>query len=447
MDVTNSIEGGNCMMITVDAGRVDATAKTDATKALQEYIDQASAEKAKLFVPKGRYLVTCLFLRSGMEVEFEEGAELVGNNDETLFPIVPTRVAGVEMPWYPGRLNICGCHDVKVKGGVIDGQGPYWWNKYWGSDQNGGLRAVYDAKGLRWAADYDCMRPRNLVVMNSKGVVVDGLTSRNSGFWNIHVCYSSDVRLDGCRVQSGDAHSPSTDGIDIDSSHDVVVENCVVECNDDSICIKSGRDADGWKVARPCHDVVVRNCLLKKGFGVTIGSEVSGGVYGIRLENLVFEGTDCGFRIKSSRARRGWIRDIEVSNLQMTDVKYVFNFDLDWNPAYSYCALPEGYEGEVKESWRKLLERVPDDVPNTKISSIRVNGLVSGMSEGYSGPSRAFTMKGFADQPMEDIVIRDASITCREMGVFSYTSGLSFENTTISVMGERDAGNDVYDNR
>lgn len=427
---------------------IDGSGKVLVTKALQALIDEAAEVQGIVVLEKGVYLTAPLFLKSHMELHFEDGATLLGTTDETQIPVIPTRAAGIEMDWYPGILNCNYQEDVAISGnGIIDGQGEYWWEKYWGTDCTGGYRKVYDAKGLRWAADYDCMRVRNVVVFESRNVTLKDFASERSGFWNIHIVYSSDVHVDGVKIRNCGSRSPSTDGIDIDSCERVLVENCITECNDDSICIKSGRDFDGHRVKRPCHDIVVQNCEMRSGFGVTLGSEVSGGVYNITLRNLKYHGTDCGFRIKSSIARKGYIKDILVENLEMVNVKYAFHFDLNWFPEYSICTMPENYEGEIPAHWEKLLQVLPADIPNTQVSNLTIRNVRSTMEEGYDGISRAFHMQGFADIPIRGISMEDVNIICSEFGVINYVEGISMKNVNISVCGERNAENDVYDNR
>lgn len=240
---------------------IDNTGERLVTEALQALIDETSQAGGILVLEKGTYLTAPLFLKNGMEFHFEEGAVLKGTTDETKIPVIPTRAAGIGMDWYPGVLNCNGQKDVIISGnGTIDGQGEYWWRKYWGDDGKSGMRGEYDKKGLRWACDYDCMRVRNVVIMESSRITLKDITSMRSGLWNIHICYSDNIHVDGIKIASCGGESPSTDGIDIDSCHDVLVENCVTDCNDDSICIKSGRDADGIRVNRPCHDITVQNC-------------------------------------------------------------------------------------------------------------------------------------------------------------------------------------------
>ena len=103
------------------------------------------------------------------------------------------------------------------------------------------------------------------------------------------------------------------------SCRHVLVENCRTDCNDDSICVKSGRDADGLRVNRVCEDVVIQNCLIFRGCGVTLGSETSGGIRNVTVRDMKYKNTDCGFRIKSAKTRGGVMEDILVENLEMVN--------------------------------------------------------------------------------------------------------------------------------
>ncbi|MFV0393183.1 MAG: glycoside hydrolase family 28 protein [Coprobacillaceae bacterium] len=420
---------------------------SDVTREIQALINDLKVG-GSLVISKGTYLVSSLFLKSDMNLIFEPNATLLATTDESKYPILPTRVAGVEMDWYVGILNLDKCNNVTVSGlGIINGSGEYWWNKYWGTDYKSGMRKDYDSNGLRWAADYDCMRVRNLVVSESENITISEISSMKSGFWNVHILYSDNVRINNIKILENGDESPSTDGIDIDSSSNVIVENCTTSCHDDSICIKSGRDGDGYFVGKPCHDIIIRNCEIRDGMGMTIGSEVSGGVYNVKFENIKFIGTDCGFRMKSSNVRKGYIKDITVENIEMTNVRYPFNFNLNWNPQYSLCQLPNEYQGRVPQHWKKLLMRVPSEVENTKVENITIRNVSSNITADYHGTSRAFQIEGFEDQPIRNVIFKEVSIEAKEFGQISYVKDISFQNTDISITSKNDNKNDQFDNR
>lgn len=186
----------------------------------------------------GLYLSGSLFVKSGVTLSIERGATLRGVQDLAAYPMVRTRVAGVEMDWPAGLLNVYQQQNTKITGeGLVDGDGKVFWDSYWA------LRRDYDPRDLRWAADYDCRRPRLIHVYDAQQVEVSGLNLARSGFWTVHVCYSRDVKVADLIIRNNiGGRGPSTDGIDIDSSERVLVERCDLSVNDDAICIKAGRD-------------------------------------------------------------------------------------------------------------------------------------------------------------------------------------------------------------
>ena len=130
----------------------------DITKEFQDLIDKLNVNET-LKVVKGKYLIKNLYLHSNMNIMFEDGVELISNYKSS-FDYIYTRVAGINMNWYAGLINIIDSKNVSIKGhAVINGMGEYFYNLYWGPDQLGGIRKEYDAKGIRFLADYDLPRP------------------------------------------------------------------------------------------------------------------------------------------------------------------------------------------------------------------------------------------------------------------------------------------------
>jgi hypothetical protein len=311
--------------------------KTLATAAIQQAIDTCSAAGGGVvdFEP-GTYLTGALFVKSGVDLRIDAGVTLLGVQDETAYPKLATRVAGIEMEWPAALINVNDQQNVKISGaGAIDGNGELWWNKYWIM-----RRQDYEPRGLRWAVDYDCERVRLLVVWKSSDVTVAGLRLRRAGFWTVQVCYSDRVTVDGINIR--DNGGPSTDGVDVDSSSHVLVQNCDIDNNDDCICLKSGRDADGMRVNRPAEYVVIRHNTTRHGGGiVSFGSETSGGIRHVVAYDNTGIGTSEGLRFKSARTRGGTIEDVLVRDIKMENVPSAFSFTLNWNPGYSYVTLPK----------------------------------------------------------------------------------------------------------
>lgn len=407
-----------------------ADGRTLDTAALQAAIDAAADAGGTALVPPGTYLTGSLFLGSDMELHLEEGAVLLGSTRREDYATRRSRVAGVEMDWPAGVVNAFGQRNVRITGdGAIDGNGPVWWDRYWGPDRKGGMRADYERRGLRWAVDYDCERPRNVIVHECENVELAGFASRRSGFWNVHICYSTDVHVDGLTITDG--QGPSTDGIDIDSSRNVVVERCVVDCNDDSVCLKAGRDADGLRVNRPCEHVEVRDCRFLRGAGVTLGSETSGGIRDVFLHDITFSGTACGFRIKSFTTRGGKLEGISASGLYMDGVRTPFEWDLAWHPAYSACTLPESWDGPIPERWKVLTAPVPADLALPSVRDISVSGIQA------TGCGQAFMIRGLKESPISDVRFDNVRV---EAGAFGSIDGIDrFDVTNLNFTLNHDA--------
>ena len=195
--------------------------KTVDTAAIQAAIDAAAKSKGTVVLAPGTYLTGALFLKSGIEFRVDAGVEIRGSQDIATYPIMPTRIAGIEMEWPAALINIYQQSGVKLTGkGTIDGDGSVFWDKYWKM-----RREEYEPKGLRWAVDYDCRRPRLIQVFQSTGVKLEGLTLKRAGFWTVHICYSRDVTADGLVIRNNiGGRGPSTDGVDVDSSSDVLVK-------------------------------------------------------------------------------------------------------------------------------------------------------------------------------------------------------------------------------
>src|SRR5438552_15275277 len=178
-----------------------------------------------------------------------------------------------------------------------------------------------------------------MVIWKSADVTVENLSLKRAGFWTMQVVYSDYVTVNGIKIT--DNKGPSTDGVDIDSSSYVLVQNCDIDNNDDDICLKAGRDSDGLRVNRPTEYIVVRNNITRRGGGLlSFGSETSGGIRKVVAYHNHGIGTSEGIRFKSARTRGGFVEDVLIRDLRMENVPLPFTFTLNWNPSYSYATIP-----------------------------------------------------------------------------------------------------------
>ena len=335
----------------------DPTGKQMSGAAIQAAIDNCAAHGGgKVVLQPGQYLTGALFIKNGVELHIGEGVTLIASEDMGDYPESRTRIAGIEMVWPVAVLNILGQKNAAITGaGKVDCRGEFCWNKYWE------MRRQYEQDSLRWIVDYDCKRIRGILISESEDITLQGITIERTGFWAVQVLYSSHCTIDGISIRNNlTGQGPSTDGIDIDSSTRILVENCDIDCNDDNICLKAGRDADGLRVNRPTEYVVIRHCTSHKGAGlVTCGSETSGGIRHILCYNLKAKGTKNVLRLKSAMNRGGVVEHIYLSGVEADSVGTVISANLNWNPSYSYSRLPAKYAGqEIPEHWTVMLTPV-----------------------------------------------------------------------------------------
>jgi len=408
-----------------DYGAV-ADGRTSGTAAIQKAIDACAGKGGGIvsFLP-GKYLSGSLFLKEGVHFQIPEGVVLLGSTQLSDYLDIPTRVAGVEMMWPAALINVLGTKNVSVGGkGIVHGQGKVFWDAYWA------LRKEYEPRGLRWIVDYDSKRPRTLLVAESTDITVSDLTFQQSGFWTIHILYSQYCTVDNVVIQNNiDGHGPSTDGIDIDSSSKILVQNSDIDCNDDNICLKAGRDADGLRVNRPTEYVVIRNCISRAGAGLlTCGSETSGGIRYVLAEGLRAKGTSVGVRLKSAMNRGGITEHIYIRDVDMENVRIVLEATMNWNPAYSYSKLPGEFNGHpLPDHWNKMLQ-VVDSVRGTPffrnvwLSDVKIRNSAEFMR--VSGNKTSY---------MEQFSFRNIDAQVQKAGSVNYARNWEFTNVTIKA--------------
>lgn len=415
-----------------------------ATVAIQRAIDMGAEKGLPVYIPKGIWHVGSLFLREGSKLIFEDDATLLGSTDIADYPEIPTRVAGVEMSWPAAILNALAVDNIEISGkGIIDGQGPYWWDIYCGADMNSGLRVDYDRQGLRWIADYLVKRPRACLIYEAENITLSDLTFQRAGFWNLQITYANNVLVR--KVNIRDNHGPSTDGIDIDSSTNIRVTECEISCGDDCIVIKSGRDGDGLRVGKVAEHIEIDHCKINSGYGVTQGSEVSGGIRHVHIHDIEFENSDCGLRMKSSKERGGVIEDIVVENLHMRNVQFPFSWIMDWHNSYNR-KLFDNIE-ELPELWQSVARQIPEHLQMTNVRNIAISHVHAAPDPDYALPARAFDLVAFSKKPMQNIKFNNCYIEAKEYGRIVAVSDLMFDNVVVSIAGANDETNDTFDNR
>ena len=397
--------------------------KTLDSPAIQRAIDAASVHGGTVIVPAGTYRSGSIFVKSGVTLEIQSGATILGSQSIADYPMMPTRIAGIEMSWPAALVNVYDQHNVAITGeGTVDGDGKVFWEAYWT------LRRSYESRGLRWAADYDAHRPRLIQVFHSEHVKLNQLMLRRSGFWTVHICYSHDVAIDNIAIRNNeDGRGPSTDGIDIDSSSNIVVSHADIAVNDDALCLKAGRDSDGLRVARPTENVVIRDSIVRAGAaGVTFGSETSGGFRHIEAAGIrVLAPVPVGILIKSAHTRGGFGEDINLRDFTLENVAVAVRIDMNWNPSYSYATIPPG-STNYPPYWTVLATPVAEAQGRAHFHDIRISHI-------RGTAKTAFEVAGYPSLPLDHFTLSNFDLQTQTAGHIADARDWTFSNVVLKT--------------
>jgi polygalacturonase len=325
------------------------------TKAFEEAIGQVSSRGGgRVIIPRGLWLTGPIILKSNINIHAEEGALVIFSTDKSLYPLIETSFEGLNTVRCLSPIYGNGLENIAFTGrGIFDGSGDAWrpvkkdkvTESQWKALVKSG--GVVSENGKDWfpSREYmeglrisnmnvpdqfstmqeferikDFLRPVMVSLVNCKKVLIDGPVFQNSPAWCLHPLMCEDVTVRNITVRNP-WYSQNGDGIDIESCRNVVLYDSSFDVGDDAICIKSGKDADGRKRGIPTENLIIRNCVVYHGHGgVTIGSEMSGGVRNMSVKGCTFIGTDVGLRFKSNRGRGGVVENIWFSDIDMIDI-------------------------------------------------------------------------------------------------------------------------------
>ncbi|MGK7397850.1 MAG: glycoside hydrolase family 28 protein [Candidatus Cyclobacteriaceae bacterium M3_2C_046] len=295
----------------------------------------------RVIIPPGTfYCKGPINLKSNVNLQVSKGATLLFSPDpEDYLPMVFTRWEGVEIFNYSPLIYTKDQENVAVTGkGTIDGNASKVWTSYRAKQKEAqnrlramGTEQVPVAERVFGTGDF--LRTPLIQFINCKRILVEDVTLTNSPFWILHPVYSSNIVIRGVKFHSLVINN---DGIDIDSSTEALIENCSFFTGDDAVVFKSGRDQDGWRVNKPSKNVVVRNCYAPQVLhGIAFGSEMSGGIENIFIENFKMDQVKSeAIQFKANKDRGGYIKNIYISNVKVDSVKAHLLFF--WNNYYGY---------------------------------------------------------------------------------------------------------------
>lgn len=408
-----------------------ADGKTLNTEAFRRAIE-ACARKGggRVVVPAGEFLTGAIHLKSNVNLYVSKGATVKFSTDpKDYLPIVHTRWEGMELMHLSPFIYAYEQTNVGITGeGTLDGQGKAFFWKWHGNPRYGGNPDVLSQKPDR-AKLYEMMqkgvpvaerifgenhylRPQFIQPYKCKNVLIEGLKIVDSPMWEVHPVLCENVIVRKLHIST---HGPNNDGCDPESCKDVLIEDCFFDTGDDCIAIKSGRNEDGRRLNVPTENVIVRGCQMKDGHGgITVGSEISGGVRNVFGENCRMDSPnlDHALRVKNNASRGGrlenfYFRNITIGQVDHAIITIDFNYEEGAKGKFTpvmrnfvaeniksgksrYAMDAQGFENapiygiQIKNS---TFDNVADGImaanlKDTRLENVRVNGrLIKDISE------------------------------------------------------------------
>ena len=393
-----------------------ADGKTLATEAIKKAIEECSKKGGgRVVVPAGEFLTGAVHLKSNVNLHISKDATLkFSMNPKDYLPIVHTRWEGMELMHLSPFIYAYEQQNIAITGeGTLDGQGKAFFWKWHGNPRYGGDPNVISQKPDR-AKLYEMMqkgvpvserifgensylRPQFIQPYKCKNVLIEGVKIIDSPMWEVHPVLCENVMVRKLHIAT---HGPNNDGCDPESCKDVLIEDCYFDTGDDCIAIKSGRNEDGRRINVPTENVIVRGCEMKDGHGgITIGSEISGGVQNVFGENCTMDSPnlDHALRVKNNASRGGLIENFYFRNITIGQVAHAI-ITIDFN-------YEEGAKGKFTPVMRNFV----------------AENIKSGKSE------YVMDAQGFENAPIENITIKNSTFDNVAKGIIA----ANLKNTEI----------------
>ncbi|MEW4194428.1 glycoside hydrolase family 28 protein [Bacillus altitudinis] len=307
------------------------------TNAIQSAIDDAHRLKGgRVLIPEGTFLTGALELKSNVELHLHEDAYVTFSQDtRDYLPLVLTRYEGIELYNYSPLIYAHHAENIAITGaGTLDGRGDehHWWPWKYGTNgqpsQDRDRQLLFEMAEKRIPVEERVfgeghyLRSSFIQPYNCQNILIEGVTVKDSPMWQVHPVLSENVIVRGVNIIG---HGPNTDGVNPESCRHVLIEDCYFDNGDDCIAIKSGRNEDGRRIGVPSENIVIRRNTMRDGHGgVTIGSEISGGVKYVYAEDNVMDSPnlDRALRIKTNSVRGGTIEHIYFKNNLVKSLKH-----------------------------------------------------------------------------------------------------------------------------
>lgn len=371
------------------------------TANIQEAIDKTSAAGGgTVTIPAGKWETGRIELKSGVCLHLSEGTSLLFSGSiKDYQPAVETRNEGYDVMSPGAMIYANGAENIGITGkGLIIGPDTdcelYVENKkYLVVEECVDTTLPVSQRICDGLDGRPLLLPMMIAPFNCKNVLIENITIDQGLFWNIAPQYCDNVIIRGVTVNS--AGHGRTDGIDIESSSNVLVEYCSLDCGDDCYTIKSGRGMDGVKKDRPSFNVVIRHCIALRGAGgLVLGSETAANMHSIYMHDCIMNGTDQAFRFKTRRPRGGGGHDILIERVHAKNIKYnAFSVDMLGS---------KKWVGELADRYpaREITQLTPE-FKNIHIRDITIDGC-----------ARFVDVKALPESQLSHVLIENATVRC-----------------------------------
>jgi len=410
-----------------------SSANTLNTGAIQQAIDMASKQGGGMvLVPSGFWLTGPIKLLSNVNLHISSGAVLQFSNKPKDYPLIRTNWEGVDAIRAQSPISAKGQRNIAITGsGIIDGAGEAWrpvkkgkltageWDKliHSGGVLDSKKETWYPTEGALKASTMDrpgviaagfteanteeikeFLRPNMISLRECEQVLLEGVTFQNSPAWNIHPLLCKHLTVENIHVKNP-WFAQNGDGIDIESCEFVSVRNSKFDVGDDGICLKSGKDAEGRKRARPSAHILIENCIVFHGHGgVVVGSEMSGGVHDLFVNNCQFLDTDVGLRFKTMRGRGGVVENVFIRDISMKNIAgEAILFDMYYQGKDPVSTFGNG--GETPK-----IELVPINEGTPQFKNIFIDNVVA------KGAETGLLIRGLPEMPIHHIELNNIDI-------------------------------------
>lgn len=381
--------------------------KTMNTAAIQQAVNDCGNNDV-VYIPAGVYVTAALDLHSDMELYLDENAVLLGTaNPEDYLPKIHSRFEGLEMTCYRSFLNMgtldhtagYNCENVVIRGkGTIQSGGAEL-AKATIRVERENLRAFIESLSEEERASYENadtipgrMRSRLIQMNNCRNITISGVTLKDGASWNVQFIYSDNITTFNSTFISEGVWNG--DGWDPDSSTNCTIFGCRFFTGDDSVAIKSGKNPEGNIINRPTEHIRVFDCACAYGHGITVGSEMSGGVSDVRIWDCDMGDSFFGIEIKGTKKRGGYVRGIHVDNCTVSHITFHavgYNDDgvgSEFPPVFENCSFTNlrlyGMLYNHEREWHDCpaVKLAGFDVPGYKIKNILLDNITIARKEG-----------------------------------------------------------------